>query len=41
MSTSPLLGLRIVDLADEKGELCGRLLSDLGAEVLGSEECAS
>ncbi|MAI78729.1 MAG: hypothetical protein CL917_07305 [Deltaproteobacteria bacterium] len=37
MSTSPLLGLRIVDLADEKGELCGRLLSDLGAEVLRIE----
>jgi crotonobetainyl-CoA:carnitine CoA-transferase CaiB-like acyl-CoA transferase len=26
-----------VDLADEKGELCGRLLADLGAEVLRVE----
>jgi crotonobetainyl-CoA:carnitine CoA-transferase CaiB-like acyl-CoA transferase len=33
----PLEGLRAVDLADEKGELCGRLLSDLGAEVIRVE----
>ena len=33
----PLSGLRIVDLADEKGELCGRLLADLGAEVIRIE----
>jgi len=31
----PLAGLRVVDLADEKGELCGRLLADLGADVNG------
>lgn len=33
----PLAGLRILDLADEKGELCGRLLADLGAEVIRVE----
>jgi crotonobetainyl-CoA:carnitine CoA-transferase CaiB-like acyl-CoA transferase len=30
-------GLRVVDLADEKGELCGRLLADLGADVVRVE----
>lgn len=34
---SPLEGLRVVDLSDEKGELCGRLLGDLGADVLKIE----
>jgi len=34
---SPLAGLRVVDLADEKGELAGRLLADLGAEVIRVE----
>ncbi|MEE2768514.1 MAG: CoA transferase [Actinomycetota bacterium] len=33
----PLRGLRVLDLADEKGELCGRLLADLGADVLRVE----
>ena len=33
----PLSGLRVVDLADEKGELCGRLLADMGAEVIRVE----
>ncbi len=33
----PLSGLRVVDLADEKGELCGRILADLGAEVIRVE----
>jgi crotonobetainyl-CoA:carnitine CoA-transferase CaiB-like acyl-CoA transferase len=34
----PLLaGLRIVDCADEKGELCGRFLADLGADVIRVE----
>ena len=37
MSTRPLDGLRIVDLADEKGELAGRLLADLGADVIRVE----
>ena len=40
MSTSeaaaerPLAGIRVVDLCDGRGELCGRLLADLGADVL-------
>ena len=33
----PLTGLRVLDLADEKGELCGRLLADLGSDVLRIE----
>ncbi|NNE75041.1 MAG: hypothetical protein HKN26_15350 [Acidimicrobiales bacterium] len=33
----PLQGLRIVDLADGKGDLCGRLFADLGAEVIRVE----
>jgi crotonobetainyl-CoA:carnitine CoA-transferase CaiB-like acyl-CoA transferase len=33
----PLRHLRVVDMADEKGELCGRLLADLGADVLRVE----
>jgi crotonobetainyl-CoA:carnitine CoA-transferase CaiB-like acyl-CoA transferase len=32
-----LEGLRVVDLADEKGELCGRLLADFGADVIRVE----
>jgi crotonobetainyl-CoA:carnitine CoA-transferase CaiB-like acyl-CoA transferase len=34
---SPLAGIRVVDLADEKGELAGRLLADFGAEVVRVE----
>jgi crotonobetainyl-CoA:carnitine CoA-transferase CaiB-like acyl-CoA transferase len=30
----PLDGVRVVDAVEEKGELCGRLLADLGAEVV-------
>jgi crotonobetainyl-CoA:carnitine CoA-transferase CaiB-like acyl-CoA transferase len=30
----PLDGIRVVDAVDEKGELCGRLLADLGADVV-------
>jgi crotonobetainyl-CoA:carnitine CoA-transferase CaiB-like acyl-CoA transferase len=37
MSTRPLDGLRVVDLADEKGELAGRLLADFGADVIRVE----
>jgi crotonobetainyl-CoA:carnitine CoA-transferase CaiB-like acyl-CoA transferase len=37
MSSRPLEGLRVLDLADEKGELAGRLLADLGADVLRVE----
>ena len=33
----PLEGIRVVDFADEKGELAGRLLADLGAEVVRVE----
>lgn len=33
----PLTGLRVVDMADEKGELAGRLLADLGADVIRVE----
>jgi crotonobetainyl-CoA:carnitine CoA-transferase CaiB-like acyl-CoA transferase len=33
----PLTGLRVVDASDEKGELCGRILADLGAEVIRVE----
>ena len=33
----PLSGFRVVDLADEKGELAGRILADLGAEVVRVE----
>ena len=33
----PLSGIRVVDLADEKGELCGRLLAELGADVVRVE----
>jgi len=32
-----LTGIRVVDLTIERGELCGRLLSDLGAEVIRVE----
>jgi crotonobetainyl-CoA:carnitine CoA-transferase CaiB-like acyl-CoA transferase len=40
----PLAGLRILELADEKGQFCGKLLGDLGAEVVkieppGGEPC--
>ena len=33
----PLAGVRVIDQAVEKGELCGRLLADLGAEVIRVE----
>ena len=33
----PLSGLRVLDLADEKGELAGRILGDFGAEVVRVE----
>ena len=37
MTTRPLDGLRVVDLADEKGELAGRILADFGADVIRIE----
>jgi crotonobetainyl-CoA:carnitine CoA-transferase CaiB-like acyl-CoA transferase len=33
----PLSGLRILELADEKGQFCGKLLGDLGAGVIKIE----
>jgi crotonobetainyl-CoA:carnitine CoA-transferase CaiB-like acyl-CoA transferase len=36
-SERPLTGIRVIDQADENGELCGRLLADLGAEVVRIE----
>lgn len=33
----PLAGLRVVDMTDDKAELCGRLLADLGADVVRLE----
>ena len=30
----PLQGLRVIDLCHGRGDLCGRLLGDLGADVL-------
>ena len=40
----PLAGLRVLELADETGQFCGKLLGDLGADVvkiepLGGEPC--
>ena len=37
MPRRPLSGIRVVDLTIERGELAGRLLSDLGAEVIRVE----
>ncbi|HZC46628.1 MAG TPA: CoA transferase [Candidatus Acidoferrum sp.] len=36
----PLSGIRVIDQAGECGELCGRLLADLGAEVIRVEPTA-
>ena len=33
----PLAGLRILELADEKGQFCGKLMGDLGADVVKIE----
>jgi crotonobetainyl-CoA:carnitine CoA-transferase CaiB-like acyl-CoA transferase len=33
----PLAGLRVLDMADERAELCGRYLADLGADVVRLE----
>jgi len=34
---APLSGVRVADMADEKGELCGRLLAHLSADVIRAE----
>ena len=36
MSTGPLAHVRVVDLTDLRGALAGRLLADLGAEVVNA-----
>jgi len=33
-SNGPLTGLRVIELADEKSQWCGKLLGDLGADVI-------
>ena len=33
----PLSGVRVLELADEKGQWCGKLMADLGAEVIKIE----
>ncbi len=35
--SKPLAGIRVIDIADDLGELCGRLLADLGADVIRVE----
>ncbi|MGE5595939.1 MAG: CaiB/BaiF CoA transferase family protein [Hyphomicrobiales bacterium] len=35
--TGPLAGYRVLDFADEKGQLCARLLGELGADVIKVE----
>src|SRR5215467_1900598 len=42
--SGPLGGLRILELADETGQFCGKLLADLGADLVkieppGGEPC--
>ena len=35
--TGPLSGLRVLELADDKGQFCGKLMADLGADVVKVE----
>ncbi len=37
MLAGPLAGLRVLELADETGQFCGKLLGDLGADVVKIE----
>ena len=39
LPNGPLYGLRVVDVTDIRGALCGRLLADLGADVLRVAVC--
>jgi hypothetical protein len=44
MRSGPLTGLRILELTDETGQFCGKLLGDLGADIVkieppGGERC--
>jgi crotonobetainyl-CoA:carnitine CoA-transferase CaiB-like acyl-CoA transferase len=34
---TPLHGVRVIDMAEGRGEMCGRLLADLGADVIRVE----
>ena len=36
-ATGPLSGLCVLELADEKGQFCGKLMADLGADVVKIE----
>ncbi len=36
--TGPLAGYRVLDFADEKGQLCARILGELGADVIKVEQ---
>ena len=36
-TSGPFAGLRILELADEKGQWCGKLMADLGADVIKIE----
>jgi crotonobetainyl-CoA:carnitine CoA-transferase CaiB-like acyl-CoA transferase len=40
MPSELLKGLRLLDLTDEKGALCGKMFADLGAEVIKVESPA-